>query len=75
MKERSMVFWIGLILFALSLVETFTMFWVTIFMTPPSYTYEYIIKSPVIPLIVGGVVFLVMMRSGRRKGDFRANGS
>jgi len=73
MKERTMVFWIGLILYALALVELFGVAWVTIFMGPPRYTYEYIIKSPVIPLIVGGVVFLVigivMMRSGRRKGD------
>jgi len=76
MKERTMVFWIGLILFALALVELFGIAWmmltwmIIVLPYPPS---NYFVRTPLVPLIVAGIVFLVigivMMRSGRRKGN------
>ena len=68
MRERTMVFWVGLILFALALVELFGIVWMMIVARPP---HDFIIKSPLIPLIIGGIIFMVigivMMRSGRRE--------
>ena len=65
-----MVFWVGLIIFALALVELFGVAWmIAVIPWPPHY--NYLIRSPLVPLIVAGVIFLiigvVMMRSGRRK--------
>lgn len=63
-----MVFWVGLILFALALLALFGIVWVAIFLPYPPFYIEYV-KS-MFPPIVGGVVFavigIVMMRSETR---------
>ena len=68
MKERTMVFWVGLILFSLASVVLFGIVWIMIVSRPP---HDIIIKSPLIPAIVGGIVFLVigiwMMKSGKKE--------
>jgi len=75
MKERSTVFWVGLILASLAGLELFGVVWlimVVSYWEGPTVI-EFWIRSPIIPAIVAGVVFMiigvVMMRSGRRKGD------
>jgi len=86
MKERTMVFSVGLILFCLAASFLFEIVWLLgvtmyirtgelawLFHVPPTLAVQFL------PRIVGSILFLVigmvMMRSGRRKGDFRANGS
>jgi len=70
MKERTMVFWVGLILFSLASLLLFEIVWMlAVVMAPvhPDFALGFV------PRIVGSVVFvvigIVMMRSGRRKGD------
>jgi len=70
MKERTMVFWVGLILFCLASWNLFQIVWMTTVVMAPVHP-EFV--KGLVPGIVGGVVFMVigivMMRSGRRKGD------
>ena len=70
MKERTMVFWMGLILFCLAASVLFEIVWMlAVVMAPvhPDFALGFV------PRIVGGIVFVVigvvMMRSGRRKGE------
>ena len=66
MKERTIVFWVGLILFALALVELFGIAWMMIWFPPSS---EFM--KGLVPPIVAGVVFTVigvwMMKSGKKE--------
>ena len=70
MKERTMVFWVGLILFSLAAVGLFEIVWVLYLMYPAN---RMRFLEGLVPLIVSGVVFLFigtyMMTSGERKGD------
>ena len=71
MKERSIVFWVGLILFCLALVELFGIAWMTSMIIGP-LTREHWVRyvKGLVPLIVAGIVFLVigiaMMKSEYR---------
>ena len=73
MRERTMVFWVGLILLALAGIELFGIVWMMAVVMYPADVIRTQFLKGMVPPIVGGVVFLligvVMMRSGRRKGD------
>ena len=64
-KQRTMVFWVGLILFCLALVELFGIAWMVFWFPPPS---EYL--KGLVPPIVAGVIFtaigIYMMRQGKK---------
>ena len=68
-----MVFWVGLILLALAGIELFGIVWMMAVVMYPADVIRTQFLKEMVPPIVGGVVFLligvVMMRSGRRKGD------
>ena len=63
---RTIVFWVGLILFCLATIELFEIVWMTAVFMPP----HHILKG-LVPLIVGGIVFLLigayMMRQGKKE--------
>lgn len=66
--EKTTVFWVGLILLSLASVLLFGVFWmVAVVMYPPSRVEFF---KGLVPLIVGGVVFvfvgMYMMRSGAK---------
>ena len=66
-KLKTMVYWFGLILLSAASVFLFGVFWMFMIVTRPSY-HMYYLKSPLVPSIVGGVVFafigMFMMRAG-----------
>ena len=68
--EKTMVYWIGLILLSAASVFLFGVFWMFMIVTHPSH-HMYYLKSPLVPAIVGGVVFvfigMFMMRAGVSK--------
>lgn len=69
---RTMVFWVGLILFSLASVELFGILWMVAVVMRPPHHIEFL--KGLVPLIVGGIVFLFigayMMRSeGKRRGS------
>jgi len=65
-KQRTMVFWVGLILFCLASVLLFGIVWMAAVVMQPMHYYMDFWRG-VVPFIVGGVVFLFlgvyMMRS------------
>ena len=67
--EKTIVFWIGLILLALALVYLFEIFWMLTVVMYPADRMEFL--KGLVPLIVGGVVFILiglyMMKSGVKK--------
>jgi len=71
-KQRTMVFWVGLILFSLASVELFGIVWMVAVVMYPANRIEFL--KGLVPLIVGGIVFMFigayMMRSeGKRRGQ------
>ena len=71
--EKTTVFWVGLILLSLASVFFFGVFWmVAVVMYPPSRV-EFL--KGLVPLIVGGIVFvfvgMYMMRSGVKTAPHR----
>lgn len=70
--KKTMVYWIGLILLSAASVFLFGVFWMYMIFTRPSL-HMYYLKSPLVPAIVGGVVFvfigIFMMRAGVRRGE------
>lgn len=66
-SEKTTVFWIGLILLSAASVFLFGVLWIVAAVFHPNFRRE-IVRSPLIPAIVGGVVFIFigiyMMRSG-----------
>ena len=64
--EKTLVYWIGLILLSAALLALFQIFWMFAFVIPQSVRNIY--RSPLVPVIVGGIVFAVigiyMMREG-----------
>ena len=76
-----MVFWVGLIITALAGLELFGVLWlimVVSYWERPT-AIEFWIRSPIIPAIVAGVVFMiigiVMMLSGKNKNNKISNTS
>lgn len=69
--EKTMVYWIGLILLGAASVFLFGFLWMFIVILHPSH--REIVRSPLIPMIVGGVVFVLigiyMMRTGLGKSS------
>jgi hypothetical protein len=75
--EKSNLFWVGLIILALSSLVVFTVVWqmINIYLTYLSYSARYsssyYFMWSYIPIIVGGIVFsmigLYMMKSGIKK--------
>ena len=67
--EKTIVFWIGLILLGLASVGLFTIVWLNT-LYHPEYYRTYYLKYHV-PFIVGGLVFLLiglfMMKSGVKR--------
>jgi biotin transporter BioY len=67
--EKTLVFWIGLIILGLASVSLFGMLWMITVVMYPENRIE-VLKGAV-PVIVGGVVFLLiglyMMKSGVKK--------
>lgn len=67
--EKTLVFWIGLILLALALVSLFGIFWMVTVVMYPADRIEFL--KGLVPLIVGSVVFILiglyMMKSGVEK--------
>ncbi len=67
--EKSFVFWIGLIILGLSSVGLFGIFWMVTVVMYPANRMEFLKGS--VPLIVGGVVFILiglyMMKSGVKR--------
>jgi len=67
--EKTLVFWIGLIILGLASVGLFGMLWMITVVIYPENRIE-VLKGAV-PVIVGGVVFLLiglyMMKSGVKK--------
>lgn len=68
-KEKTMVFWVGLILFSLALIELFEIVWMVTVVMYPANRIEFL--KGLVPLIVGGIVFMIigayMMRSEAKK--------
>ena len=70
-REKTIVFWIGLIILGLASVGLFGILWmVTVVMYPANHM-EFL--KGLVPLIVGGVVFILiglyMMKSGVKKKE------
>ena len=69
--EKTFVFWIGLILLALASVSLFGTFWMVVVVMYPANRIEFL--KGLVPLIVGGVVFvligLYMMASGVKRSQ------
>ena len=67
--EKTIIFWIGLIILALASLGLFTIVWLNT-LYHPEYYRTYYLKYPV-PFIVGGVVFILiglyMIKSGIRE--------
>jgi biotin transporter BioY len=67
--EKTLVFWIGLIILGLASVSLFGMFWMITVVMYPENRIE--VLKGVVPIIVGGLVFLLiglyMMKSGVKK--------
>ena len=67
--EKTIVFWIGLILLALASVTLFGIFWMLAVVMYSVNRMEFL--KGLVPLIVGGVVFILiglyMMRSGVKR--------
>jgi len=67
--EKTLVFWIGLIILGLASVGLFTIIWLNT-LYYPEYYQTYYLKYHV-PFIVGGIVFLLiglyMMKSGVKR--------
>jgi len=67
--EKSMVFWVGLILLSLASVVLFGVIWMVAVVMHPASRVEFL--KGLVPLMVGGVVFVFigisMMRSGVKK--------
>ena len=68
--EKTTVFWIGLILLALASVTLFGIFWIANVLIEYSESRMSFLKA-MVPLIVGGIVFILiglyMMKSGFKK--------
>ena len=66
---KTLVFWIGLILLALASVALFGIVWLVAVVMYPANRMEFV--KGLVPLIVGGVVFILiglyMMKSGVEK--------
>ena len=69
-KEKTMIFWVGLILFCLAAVELFGIVWMMAVVMRPPFHIDFL--KGLVPLIVGGIVFLLvgayMMKSERKRG-------
>ena len=67
--EKTIVFWIGLIILGLASVGLFTIVWLNTLYNPEYYLTYYLKYH--IPFIVGGVVFILiglyMMKSGVKR--------
>ena len=67
-KQKSMVFWVGLILFCLAALLLFEIVWMTAVVMYPANVIRTQFLKGLVPLIVGGIVFMVigtyMMKSG-----------
>jgi putative Mn2+ efflux pump MntP len=70
--EKTRIFWWGLIILGISVVELFTVFWYSLVIYS-SYSYYYFDWRYLGPPIFGGIVFLFiglyMMKSGVRKEE------
>ena len=64
--EKPMVYWIGLILLSAASVVLFGVLWMVTVVLHPSM--RDILRSPLVPAVVGGIVFIFigvyMMRAG-----------
>ena len=71
--ERTFVFWIGLIILGLASVGLFCMLWMIAVWDVPQYLDRFTILKQAVPVIVGGVVFILiglyMMKSGVKKKE------
>jgi len=67
--EKSMVFWVGLIIFSMASVVLFGVLWMVAVVMHPASRFEFL--KGLVPLIVGGIVFVIigicMMRSAVKK--------
>ena len=71
--ERTFVFWIGLIILGLASVGLFCMLWMIAVWDVPQYLDRFTILKQAVPVIVGGIVFILiglyMMKSGVKKKE------
>ena len=71
--ERTFVFWIGLIILGLASVGLFSMLWMIAVWDVPQYLDRFTILKQAVPVIVGGIVFILiglyMMKSGVKKKE------
>ena len=69
LKERSMVFWAGVILFCLAFTALFQIVWMVTVVMYPANRAEF--TKGLVPLIVGSIIFMVvgiaMIKSGRKE--------
>ena len=71
--ERTFVFWIGLIILGLASVGLFCMLWMIAVWDVPQYLDRFTMLKQAVPVIVGGIVFILiglyMMKSGVKKKE------
>ncbi len=70
--EKTWVFWVGLVIFALACIEVFSVVWFLAVMYRPYLNVWGLVKT-ITPIVVGGVVFIIvglyMMKSGVKKKE------
>ncbi len=66
--DKTLVFWIGLIILGLASVSLFGIFWMIAIWN--GYTHRFEMLKQAVPVIVGGIVFILiglyMMKSGTK---------
>lgn len=67
-REKTMVFWIGLILLSLTSVVLFQILWMAAVVMYPANRLEFL--KGVVPLIVGGVLFVLRGAYMTREGTY-----
>ena len=58
--EKTMVYWIGLILLSAASVALFGILWMIAFTVHTSLRADVISRGPLVPAVVGGVVFIII---------------
>jgi len=70
--EKTIVFWLGLIILGLASVALFSVLWFTILTAQPYVNTDYYWRL-LVPPVVAGIVFILiglyMMKSGTRKKE------
>ena len=71
-SEKTIVFWLGMIILGLASIALFSILWYMIVVAQPYFYADYYWKS-LVPPVVGGVLFILiglyMMKSGTKKKE------